>query len=140
MRSPRVRWVYSGIRVQDLSRSVRFYRRVGFRVGRRGRMQHGGQFVDLRFPGTPHTIELNFYPTTNRYYEPFIAGTEFDHFGFEVDDVTAWAQHLHRARIPLVLDFTEGVQRLIYIRDPDGNWLEFCGPAAAKGNSRRGHA
>ena len=137
MRRPRVTWLYSGLRVQDLVRSIRFYEKVGFRAGQVGGMEHGGRFVDLAFGRTPHVLELNYYPTTNRFYEPFVEGTAFDHFGFRVDDIQAWVRQLRRWRIPLVADFTERGLRLVYIRDPDGNWLEFCGPLAAKPAPRR---
>jgi catechol 2,3-dioxygenase-like lactoylglutathione lyase family enzyme len=43
-----VRFVYSGIRVRDLVRSVAFYRRIGFRVIKKGWFSHGGQV------GAPH--------------------------------------------------------------------------------------
>jgi catechol 2,3-dioxygenase-like lactoylglutathione lyase family enzyme len=82
-------------------------------------------------------LELNFYPVTNRFYEPFVAGSEFDHMGFRVDDVEGWARQLRRWRIPIVADFTESVQRLLYARDPDGNWLEFCGPIGPTPVTRR---
>ncbi|MCI4372101.1 MAG: VOC family protein [Thermoplasmata archaeon] len=137
MAPARISMLYTGLRVRDLDRSIRFYRRIGFRVSGRGTMQHGGQMVDLALPGNPHLVELNFYPTTNRYYEPFVAGSEFDHLGFRVDHIDAWARQLRRWRIPLVADFVDGTTRLVYARDPDGNWLEFCGPVPAKAAPRR---
>jgi catechol 2,3-dioxygenase-like lactoylglutathione lyase family enzyme len=140
MAAPKRVWRYTGLRVQDFARSIRFYRRMGFRVARRGGMQHGGRWVDLVFPGSPHRLELNFYPTTNRFYEPFVRGSEFDHMGFEVDEVEGWARQLRRWRIPLMADFTEGSQRLIYASDPDGNWLEFYGPVGRAPAARRRRA
>jgi catechol 2,3-dioxygenase-like lactoylglutathione lyase family enzyme len=137
MAPPKIRWNYSGIRVQDLARSIRFYERLGFRAGKEGGMEHGGRFVDLHFPGSAHTIELNYYPTTNVYYEPFVAGTAFDHFGFTVDDIDGWVRRLRHWRIPLVADFSERGLRLVYVRDPDGNWLEFCGKVRTAPRARR---
>jgi catechol 2,3-dioxygenase-like lactoylglutathione lyase family enzyme len=95
-------------------------------------MQHGGRIVDLGFPGSPHVLELNYYPTTNRFYEPYVAGSELDHFGFTVDDIDGLARQFHRWRIPLVADFTERSYRLIFVRDPDGVWLEFGGRVRSK--------
>jgi lactoylglutathione lyase len=137
MAARKVRWLYTGLRVQDLARSIRFYRRMGFRVAQRGAMQHGGQLVDLKFPGSLHVLELNFYPATNRFYEPFILGSGLDHMGFDVDDVDAWARQLRRAKVPIVADFTDGSHRLVYARDPDGNWLEFCGVVRPPSGARR---
>lgn len=124
----RLRWRYTGIRVRDLARSIRFYEKVGFRVTARGTMDHGGKIADLSFPGTSHWLELNYYPPGNPYYEPIRAGTEFDHLGFEVNDIEGWVRRVRRHRLTIVADFVERGTRLVYLRDPDGNWLEVCGP------------
>ncbi len=136
-----LRWEYTGLRVRELARSIRFYRRVGFREIGRGRMAHGGRFVGLRFPGTSHQLELNYYPKGNPFYAPFRAGSEFDHFGFVVPDIEVWARRLRKARLPIVADWTERGLRLVYTRDPDGNWLEVCGrvrPPRSRRSSRQG--
>jgi len=128
MPSVKVEFVYSGIRVRNLPRSLTFYRRMGFRVHRRGRMGHGGQWVHLAFPGAEQRVELNYYPPTNRFYEPLRRGTEFDHFGFRVSNVEAWEAQLRRRRLPIVARIREPFENIVYTRDPDGNWLEFFGP------------
>ncbi len=137
MPTPRMTWSYTGLRVQDVACSIRFYQKLGFRPGKRGRMDHGGQWVGLELPNGTHQLELNFYPTTNKFYEPFRAGTEFDHLGFEVEDIARWAALLRRRRLPIVADFTERNLRLVYTRDPDGNWIEFCGPLLPPKPARR---
>jgi catechol 2,3-dioxygenase-like lactoylglutathione lyase family enzyme len=124
----KVEFVYSGLRVRNLERSLRFYRRLGFRVHRRGTMEHGGRWVHLAFPGAAQRVELNFYPPSNRFYEPPRRGTEFDHFGFRVSDVEAWERRLRRLRFRVVARVRETHENLVYIRDPDGNWIEFFGP------------
>jgi catechol 2,3-dioxygenase-like lactoylglutathione lyase family enzyme len=131
MAPPRLRWKYTGLRVRNLARSIRFYRAVGFREGKRGRMEHGGTWVDLRFPGSAHWLELNYYPPGNRFFEPWATGTEFDHFGFVVDDIDRWARHCRARRLPIAADWVERGLRLVYIRDPDGNWLEVWGRTRA---------
>ena len=131
------RLLYTGIRVRDIARSLRFYRSLGFRERLRGTMEHGGIFVQLAYPGQTHRLELNYYPRSNPYYEPFRAGTELDHVGFYVTELGAWLRFLRRRRIPLVLDFTEGPQRVVYIRDPDNVWLEFFGTVRRRPGRRR---
>ncbi|HTW77495.1 MAG TPA: VOC family protein [Thermoplasmata archaeon] len=127
---PRVKieFVYAGIRVRDLARSLRFYRSLGFRVGRRGTMSHGGKWVHLAFPGAAQRVELNYYPPGNPYFEPLRTGTEFDHFGFRVSNVEEWERTLRRHRRPIVARIRETHENIVYTRDPDGNWLEFFGP------------
>jgi catechol 2,3-dioxygenase-like lactoylglutathione lyase family enzyme len=128
MAKVKVEFVYSGLRVRNLARSLRFYRKLGFRVYRSGTMGHGGKWVQLLFPGAQERLELNFYPRSNRYYEPLRKGTEFDHFGFRVSDVEAWEAELHRRRLPIVARIREPHENIVYTRDPDRNWLEFFGP------------
>ncbi|HXY12067.1 MAG TPA: VOC family protein [Thermoplasmata archaeon] len=123
-----VRFLYSGIRVRDVDRSLRFYRSLGFRVVARGHMAHGGEWVHLVFPGSRHRIELNFYPRKNRFYEPFRKGTEFDHFGFYSPNVEAWRRRAVRAGGTVAEDFIDGKNRLVYVNDPDGVCLEVFGP------------
>jgi len=103
-------------------------------------MEHGGRWIDLARPGSHHGLELNYYPTTSRFYEPFRTGSEFDHFGFRVGDIGAWVRLLRRRHLPIVADFRETTQRLVYTRDPDGNWVEFYGPLERKPASRRRRA
>lgn len=131
MAKVKVEFVYSGLRVRRLARSLAFYRRLGFRVVRRGRMGHGGTWVHLLFPGAVQRLELNFYPRSNRFYEPIRRGTEFDHLGFRVSDVEAWEAELRRRRFPLVARIREPHENILYTRDPDGNWIEFFGPPPA---------
>lgn len=124
----KVEFVYAGIRVRNLARSIRFYRKLGFRVHHRGTMGHGGKWVHLAFPGAHQELELNFYPRGNRYYEPIRKGTEFDHLGFRVSDVEAWEKELRRRKLPIVARIREARENLVYTRDPDGNWVEYFGP------------
>jgi len=123
-----VEYVYSGLRVRNLERSLRFYRKMGFRVHRRGQMGHGGRWVHLIFPGAVQRVELNYYPRSNRFYEPIRKGTEFDHLGFRVSDVEGWEAELRRRKLPIVARIREKYENIVYTRDPDGNWLEFFGP------------
>lgn len=123
------RFLYSGIRVRDLDRSLEFYRALGFEVHSRGRMGHGGRWVHLVFPGSQHRLELNYYPKKNRFYEPFRPGSEFDHFGFRSSDVEGWRQQALRAGGTIVADFVDRKSRLVYVNDPDGVCLEVFGPA-----------
>jgi catechol 2,3-dioxygenase-like lactoylglutathione lyase family enzyme len=124
----KVEFLYAGLRVQSLARSIAFYRRLGFRIHRRGTMEHGGQWVHLSFPGATQRLELNFYPSGNPYFEPIRKGTEFDHLGFRVSNVESWEKELRRRRFPIVARIREAHENIVYTQDPDGNWVEFCGP------------
>lgn len=132
MPAVKVEFVYAGIRVRDLRRSLRFYRRLGFKVYRRGTMEHGGKWVQLAFPGASERVELNFYPRRTRFYERFRKGSEFDHLGFRVSSVRAWKRRLDRLGVRVVAEVREAHEHIVYVRDPDGNWIEYFGPAEAR--------
>ncbi len=113
---------YTGIRVRDLERSVRFYvEGLGLRRGPQGRMAAGGVWLELHDPESRAVLELNFYPGEPPYRE----GDELDHLGFRVDDLEASVRRLvdlgARVRIPA---FSEGSTRLAFLSDPDGIWVE----------------
>lgn len=124
-----VRFVYSGIRVRNLQRSVKFYRRVGFRVIKRGGFSHGGRWVHLVFPRSGHRLELNYYPKGTPFYTPYGPGEEFDHFGFFVTNPRAWLRAMVKAGAKPVVGFVDGPAELLYLKDPDGVWLAACGPS-----------
>jgi lactoylglutathione lyase len=124
----KARFFYSGIRVRNLERSLKFYRVLGFKVFRRGVMDHGGVWVHLKFPGSHHRLELNFYPAHTPYHERYRTGSEFDHFGIAVPDLTRWVALARRAGGKTRYELPDGRMRLVYVSDPDGIWWEFIGP------------
>jgi catechol 2,3-dioxygenase-like lactoylglutathione lyase family enzyme len=129
---------YAGIRVRDLARSVRFYTEgLGLKLGSTGRMAAGGIWQELKDPETGAILELNFYPGESPYRE----GDELDHLGFRVHDLEGTLARLvvlgARVRIP---PFTEGNERLAFLSDPDGVWVEIYerGPEEVPPTSRFG--
>lgn len=113
---------YTGIRVRDVARSVRFYTEgLGLRRGPSGRMAAGGVWQELHDPVSGAVLELNFYPGDPPYHE----GDELDHLGFRVDELDRTVERLlalgARVRIPA---FAEGNERLAFLLDPDGVCIE----------------
>jgi catechol 2,3-dioxygenase-like lactoylglutathione lyase family enzyme len=131
MSSPKLRYGYAGIRVRDLERSLAFYRGMGFVVHRRGKMAHGGQWVHLRHGREIQRLELNYYPRGSRFYEQYRPGSELDHLGFFTADIDYWVRKARSLGATFAVDFSQPGERLAYVRDPDGIWVEFCGPAPA---------
>jgi catechol 2,3-dioxygenase-like lactoylglutathione lyase family enzyme len=119
-------FIYAGIRVRQLRRSLRFYRALGLRTVHRGRMHHKGVYVWLRDPRTKYILELNYYPPSSQFHERYARGSELDHLGFTVRDVDPILARLQKigVRRP-VADFREGNVRLTFVKDPDGIWVEF---------------
>jgi lactoylglutathione lyase len=125
MGTPKIRFLYTGIRVRDLDRSVKFYRALGMRVLFRGKMDHGGEYVHLALPRSIVRLELNYYPEGNPHHTPWGPGSEFDHLGFVVDDADRWIARLKKAgATEAVPPWSETTSRIGYVNDPDGVTLE----------------
>ncbi len=121
----RAKFRYTGIRVRDLERSLAFYTKVfGMKVIGQGTMPHGGRYVHLRTPGSQQRLELNWYPETSRFFEPYRAGTEMDHLAFGVDDVRKAYRELVRKGVDVAVGPEDAGDTEVYVKDPDGIWIE----------------
>ncbi len=124
---------YVGIRATNLERSVKFYSELfGLKEVTRGDNTPigGGIYVLLKDQRSGQKLELNWYPSTSRYNFPYTPGEGLDHIAFRVNSVKETVTEL----------MTKGVQvadpsashtpvgsegyHVVYIRDPDGNWIE----------------
>jgi catechol 2,3-dioxygenase-like lactoylglutathione lyase family enzyme len=82
---------YTGLRVKNLSRSLRFYTKVlGLRVVTRGDLSEygAGIWVLVEDPRSHQRIELNWYPPSSPWASRFQAGDALDHVGFLVGNVS----------------------------------------------------
>ena len=130
-----VRFWYTGIRVKDLEKSIRFYKEaLGFNVILKGRMKtHEGTYVQMRTPTGKQILELNYYPKTSKFYEDYVNGCELDHLGFYVSDVRGQYERLIRLGCePAVQPFNQGSWVLAFVKDPNGIWLELIGRESKK--------
>ena len=142
----RVRPLYTGLRVRNVDRSIRFYRSLGFRITVRGTTTLG-EFAQMEHPVHRFTIELNRFRPGSWHYEPYRPGSEMDHFGFWVDDVDAWVRKLRRLggqirvrpyATPILIPPRRSVPgRAAYVADPDGIWIELMGPRRGRVPSLR---
>lgn len=115
------RFHYTGIRVRDLDRSLKFYTQVfGMRVVGRGTMLHGGRYVHLKGPGSAQRLELNWYPEGSRFYTRYRKGDEMDHLAFVVDDVRKAYTELTRKGAKLAVPPSESKGTEVNVQDPDG--------------------
>src|SRR2546422_6572836 len=75
-----MKYFYTGIRVRNLERSIQFYRKVmGMRVTRRGRMRHGGEWVELKARTWPSGPESTWYPTESKFFTRYPRGGDRAH-------------------------------------------------------------
>jgi len=124
---------YSGVRVTDLDRSLRFYTRsLGLREVSRGDLsQYGrGTWVLLQDPASHQRLELNWYPPGSQFDVPFVIGEGLDHIGFFLGPVSAAAltrtyqRLLRQGAGPTNVTPTSTDGWVGYVTDPDGNWIE----------------
>jgi catechol 2,3-dioxygenase-like lactoylglutathione lyase family enzyme len=121
-----------GLRVTNLERSLRFYRRaLGLEEVRRGdtRWWGGGIWVLLRDPRSRRVVELNWYPPTSRFYERYATGTAVDHLDFTLGVASratlerAYRRLLRHGGRPTGLQPSTTEGWMASVRDPDGIWI-----------------
>jgi lactoylglutathione lyase len=83
--------LHTRYRVNDLERSVKFYKEVlGLQEVRRHKSPRGSELVFLKAPRSEETIELCRYPASG----PVQVQPDLTHLAFEVDSLEAFGQHL----------------------------------------------
>ena len=85
--------LHTRYRVNDLERTVRFYRDVlGLEEIRRHKSPRGSELVFLKAPESKEEIEICFFPGSDSVrVQP-----DLTHLAFEVDSLDAFARHLAR--------------------------------------------
>lgn len=118
----RSKFIYTGIHVSNLDRSIAFYRKsLGMKLLFKTPIKEtGGRVAWLTTKGTKQILELNWYP--KRYRHGGKSG--LDHLAFEVKDAPTAYRALTKNRKGAIAPFKEGKWLLAYVRDPDGNWIE----------------
>jgi len=127
---------YTGIRVTNIEKSLEFYTKLlGLEEVARGDNSAigGGTYVLLRDKNSGQKLELNYYPEGSPYASNYLPGEGLDHISFRVNNV-AEIQRLLQDRGVEKVDLISSLQEVQtaqssfhvgYMRDPDGNWIEF---------------
>ena len=124
----KAKFVYTGIRVRDLEASVRFYTGVlGMKeLGRSTIAEAKGIAVNLVSEEGGHILELNFYEKGSPFATKYEVGEGLDHLAFEIADLDGAVAEAKKAGHPVVQEIRTPTSRWVYIRDPDGIWIELC--------------
>ncbi len=127
-----MKFVYTGIRVRDLERSVSFYTEtMEMKEVDRGTMMDGGVYVQLESANSEQKLELNYYPPGKKYWEEYVEGSELDHLAFRCEDVReSYRKLLVGGGTSAIEPWDEGNSTLAFVRDPDGVWIELIGKRA----------
>lgn len=124
----KAKFVYTGIRVRDLEASVRFYTGVlGMKeLGRSTIAEAKGIAVNLVSEEGGPILELNFYEKGSPFATKYEVGEGLDHLAFEIADLDGAVAEAKKAGHPVVQEIRAPTSRWVYIRDPDGIWIELC--------------
>lgn len=120
------KFMYVGIRVTDLERSIDFYTNIlGMKVSGRSKIeQTKGETVGLQTEKDGFTLELNYYEKDSPYNTKYVVGEGLDHLAFKVDDLDKALEEAKKAGHRTILQMKADGGRWAYIEDPDGNWIE----------------
>jgi lactoylglutathione lyase len=85
--------LHTRYRVNDLERSVKFYKDVlGLKETKRHRSPRGSELVFLETPGSDELIELCSFPASG----PVQVQPDLTHLAFEVDSLADFGKHLEK--------------------------------------------
>ena len=85
--------LHTRYRVNDLERTVKFYRDVlGLEEVRRHKSPRGSELVFLKAPGSEEEIEICFFPGSQSVQ----VQPDLTHLAFEVDNLAGFEKHLAR--------------------------------------------
>jgi len=124
--SMKSKFMYVGIRVTDLEKSIDFYTNtLGMKISGRSKIeQTKGETVGLQTEKDGFTLELNYYEKDSPYNTKYVVGEGLDHLAFKVDDLDKALEEVKKAGHRTILQMKADGGRWAYIEDPDGNWIE----------------
>ncbi len=122
----KTKFVYTGIRVTDLEKSIAFYTKVmGMSVVERQKIKEAsGEVVLMACAQDGPQLELNWYEKGSAFDAPYAVGEGLDHLAFHVDDMDGAIEECTRAGHPIVQEIRTERSRWVYVRDPDGIYIE----------------
>ena len=131
------RLLHTRYRLDDLERSVRFYKEVlGLEEVRRHKSPRGSELVFLKAPESEETIELCHFPGSGPVQVP----TDLTHLALQVDSLEAFGSHLAE----LGLKYSDGPTMrpdgsggFAFVDAPEGYEIELIQRGAAAATAGR---
>jgi lactoylglutathione lyase len=116
--------IHTCYRIQDVEKSVEFYKRLGFEETGRHPIRDEAVNVFMGLPDDGPRLELTYNFDQE---EPYEIGTGYGHIAVRVDDLDVTLAELAKEGIePEKPPYSvrEGGSRLCFVRDPDGYRIE----------------
>ena len=122
----KVKFIYAGIRVKNLKKSVDFYTKVlGMKVLDRVEIPAAkGVVVNLASEDKGFILELNYYKKDSEFNTKYESGEGLDHLAFQVEGFDAFLAAAKKKGYPTVAEISTEKSRWAYIEDPNGIWIE----------------
>ena len=123
--------LHTRYRVNDLGRSVEFYRQIlGLQEVRRHKSPRGSELVFLKAPHSDETVELCCFPASG----PVQVQPDLTHLAFEVDSLEDFGKHLAACgyRYSDGPHFKENGGGFAFVDAPEGYEIELIQPPKIK--------
>jgi len=120
--------LHTRYRVNDLERTVKFYREVlGLEEVRRHKSPRGSELAFLKAPESEELIEICYFPESG----PVQVQPDLTHLAFEVESLEAFGQHLAKQGLKFSdgPDFLPDGRGFAFIDAPEGYEIELMQPA-----------
>ena len=126
--------LHTRMRVNDIERTVKFYRDVlGLEEVRRHKSPRGSELVFLKAPDSEETVEVCYFPSSG----PVQVQPDLTHLAFSVDSLEEFGKHLaaHGMKYsdgPTMKDSGGG---FAFVDAPEGYEIELIQPAPKTGSA-----
>ena len=124
--------IYTGIRVKNMDQSIAFYTEIlGMKIveEREKTPPTEGEVATLKSADSEQLLELNWYKEGSRFGTPYMNGSEVDHLGFDVDNLSEWIRSLEKKGVRILVrprEIGAGTGwNEAFVEDPNGIWIEF---------------
>jgi lactoylglutathione lyase len=122
----KTKFVYTGIRVKNLEKSLDFYTKIlGMKAISRTKIEEAkGEVVNLATEQDGQVLELNYYAQDSKFNTEYQIGEGLDHLAFQVDDLEKATSEADKAGFPVILSMKTASSKWAYIKDPNGIYIE----------------
>jgi lactoylglutathione lyase len=130
--------LHTRYRVNDLERTVKFYREIlGLEEVRRHKSPRGSELVFLKAPLSEETIEICSFPSSG----PVQVQADLTHLAFSVTSLAEFGQHLavHGLKYSDGPTMKPGGGGFAFIDAPEGYEIELIEPSPASGAPTAGY-
>ncbi|MDA4111663.1 MAG: VOC family protein [Thaumarchaeota archaeon] len=125
------RFIYTGIRVQNMQESLDFYTKI-LEMEVVDKLEKTeptkGEVVTLQSPNSNQLLELNYYELGSPFGGDFKNGEELDHLAFDVEDLVSTVEELKRKGVEIIAEpYSIGYSigwKEAFVKDPNGIWIE----------------